>query len=272
VSPLSPSLGRIARALPGLVREVGAAEAAPILVAGPPSAAAELARALARDGDPALVRRSGVAELESGPPASAVVYVLHGEPTPTDERALREANRRGAPAVCLVLGGRSGGAVLPYVPATAVVRAGAIDEAAVAAVAERLASRAGEAAWALARGLPVLRRPVARALTRRYARLNAAAAAAVWVPGADLPVLILNQLRMVLRIAAAYGVGGEGARALALAAVAGAGLGFRGLARRAVSLLPFPAFALKGAVAYAGTIAIGEAALAALERDRDGAP
>lgn len=258
--------------MPRLLREVQAPDPAPIFVAGPPSAAAELARALSRDGDPALVRRADVAELEQGSGFSALVYVIRGEPTPTDERVLRDADRHRTPVVCLVLEGRASGArVLPYVQATAVVRAEAIDATAVAAVAERLAARTGEAAWALAGALPVLRRPVVRVLIRRYARLNGAAAV-VPATGEDFPVLTLNQLRMVLRIAAAYEVALEGARALALVGVAGTGLGFRALARRCVSALPLPGRACRAAVAYAGTRAIGEAALIALERSGDRVP
>lgn len=265
---------RVARALPGLLREVrdGAAAAPPLALAGPPSAVGELARALCRDGEPALVRQVGVDWAtnasplqEGGIEGAALVYVINGDMTPTDERVLREADHRRVPLVCLVVGGGDE-RVLPYVPATDVIRAGAVDGDAVAAVAKRVAARAGEAAWGLARGLPVLRRPVAQALVRRYARQNAAVGAAVFVPGADLPVLTLNQLRMVLRIAAAYGVELAGARALALAGVAGAGLGLRALARRAAGLAAFPSFALKGAVAYGGTLALGEATIAFLER------
>ena len=53
----------------------------------------------------------------------------------------------------------------------------------------------------LAARLPALRRGVADALIARVARQNAAIAAAVFIPGVDFPVLTLNQLRLVLRIA-----------------------------------------------------------------------
>jgi uncharacterized protein (DUF697 family) len=259
---------RIARAFPGLLREVQGGPPAPLLVGGPPTALAELSRALASGGDPALVRQLGLSAFESGGGEGAVlVYVIAGGATPTDERMLREADRRRLPLVCLVLDAAASGRVLPYVRATDVVHASSIEERAVAAVAGRVAVRAGESAWALARGLPVLRRPVAEALVRRFARQNAAVGAAVLVPGADLPILTLNELRMVLRIAAAYGLEPEGARRLALGAVVGAGFGLRGIARRAVQLLPAPAFAVKGGVAYAGTRAIGTAAIALVERE-----
>ena len=272
---MSTSAFRVVRALPGLLREVqtGAAPA-PLLVGGPPSTVSELSRALSRGGDASLVRelrvdwaRRGSPLHEGGERGAALVYVVRGDLTPTDERVLREADHRGLPLVCLLLdGGRANGRVLPYVLATDVVHASTIDAAAVVAVAVRVAARAGEAAWALARALPVLRRPVAEALVKRYARQNAVIGAAVFVPGADLPILTLNELRMVLRIAAAYGVAPDGARRLALATVVGAGFGLRAFARRAAQLLPVPAFALKAGVAYGGTRAIGEAAINYLER------
>lgn len=262
------SFGKIAFALPGLLGEVRRTvdeDLAPLLVAGSPSAVAELARGLALGGDPELVREVSVGSLGEIAEAAALVYVIEGALTPTDERALQAADRRGVPLVALVLaenGARQD--VLPYVRATEVVRAATVAEG-LAPVAERVAARAGEAAWKLASRLPVLRRPVAEAIVRRYARQNAAIGAAVIVPGVDFPLLTLNQVRMVLRIGSAYGVEAQEARAVALAAVVGAGLGFREIARRGASFLPAAAFLVKGGVAYAGTRAMGEAAIARLE-------
>ena len=51
------------------------------------------------------------------------------------------------------------------------------------------------------------------------------------------------------------------AGALELAATIGAGLGFRALARELLDFLPVLGWAVKGAVAYAGTRALGEAAV-----------
>ena len=94
------------------------------------------------------------------------------------------------------------------------------------------------------------------------ARRNALVAAAVFVPGADFPVLTLNELRLVLRVALASG-GAAGLRqAPELLAVVGAGLGSRRLARGLAELVPARGFALKGAIAYGATRAVGEAARA----------
>jgi len=65
----------------------------------------------------------------------------------------------------------------------------------------------------------------------------------------------------VLRIAQAHGedIGQE--RLPELAATLGAGLGLRTVARELLDLVPVAGWALKGAVAYAGTRALGEAAV-----------
>ena len=49
-----------------------------------------------------------------------------------------------------------------------------------------------------------------------------------------------------------------------------AGLGLRAVARHLVDLLPIPRWVVKGLIAYAGTRALGEAALVRLEGRRPG--
>ena len=91
----------------------------------------------------------------------------------------------------------------------------------------RLAGKDENAAVALAARLPALRRGVVDALVARVARQNAAIAAAVFIPGVDFPVLTLNQLRLVLRIAAAYGEEIDAERLPEILGVVGTALGFR---------------------------------------------
>jgi uncharacterized protein (DUF697 family) len=59
----------------------------------------------------------------------------------------------------------------------------------------------------------------------------------------------------------AYGQEVDNERALELLGVVGAGFGFRALARELLDFVPVAGWALKGAVAYSGTRAIGEAAV-----------
>jgi uncharacterized protein (DUF697 family) len=87
----------------------------------------------------------------------------------------------------------------------------------------------------------------------------------VFIPGADLPVLALQQVRMLLRIEQAYGLDADPReRAPELLATVAAGLGLRAVARQALSVVPVAGWAVKGAIAYAGTRALGQAAIARL--------
>ena len=51
----------------------------------------------------------------------------------------------------------------------------------------------------------MLRRPVCDVLIDKLSRQNGLVGLAVFLPGDDLPVLTLNQVRLVLRIADAHG-------------------------------------------------------------------
>ena len=83
-----------------------------------------------------------------------------------------------------------------------------------------------------------------------------------------MPVLTLNQVRLVLRIALAYGEEVDKARAAELLGVVGAGFGFRAVARELLDLIPVAGWVVKGGVAYAGTKAVGEAAVRYFEARR----
>lgn len=129
-------------------------------------------------------------------------------------------------------------------------------------LAEAVVDAAGDAAVALAARLPSLRDEVCRQIVRKTSRQNAVIGCLFVLPGADMPVMTINEARMVLRLAAAHGeeVGAE--RALELLGVVGAGFGLRAIARQALDLLPGPGWVIKGAVAYTGTRALGRAARA----------
>jgi uncharacterized protein (DUF697 family) len=113
--------------------------------------------------------------------------------------------------------------------------------------------------------LPALRGAVVEQTINKFARQNGILGAAIFIPGADLPALTLNQIRMVFRIAAAYGEQIDRDRALEILAVIGAGLGFRAVAREALGFIPGVGWAIKGGIAYAGTRALGTAAAAYFE-------
>ncbi|MDO8736848.1 MAG: hypothetical protein Q7K29_07165 [Thermoleophilia bacterium] len=129
-------------------------------------------------------------------------------------------------------------------------------------LAEAVADAAGDSGVALAAKLPALRDEVCRQLIHRTARQNAVVGCLFIIPGADMPVMTLNEARMILRMAAAHGetVGSE--RALELLGIVGTGFGLRAVARQALDFFPGPGWVIKGGIAWSGTRALGEAAKA----------
>ena len=75
-------------------------------------------------------------------------------------------------------------------------------------------------------------------------------------------VLTANQVRLLFAIGAAYGERvGYTAQWKEISSIIGAAFGWRSLARNLVSKIPFGGgLAPKGAIAYAGTYAVGEGA------------
>ena len=235
-----------------------------LAVAGAPELVTALRRELERDGDGgALV---GPEALDR---AAALVLVLVGPPSENDEALLKRARRARVPVVCLAAGPVEG--PIPFVLAADVVRADPGRGFPLEELADALARRLGEAATPLAARLPVLRDAVCAHLVESFARRNAITAAAVFVPGADLPILTLSQARLVLRIASAHGAEIDRQRLPELLGVLGAGFGLRALAREALDFVPVAGWALKGAVAYAGTRALGEAARRYFKQQQAGA-
>jgi uncharacterized protein (DUF697 family) len=232
----------------------------PLAVAGARELVGVLRRELVRGGVASAVREQ--APLEG---AAALVYVLAGSPDADDEQVLKEAARARIPIIAAVTGPRAVEHV-PYVLDQNVVRVGTGAGFPVEEIARRLARALGEAGTPLAARLPVLRRPVCEELIRRFARQNGLVGVAVFIPGADLPVLTLNQIRLVLRIADAYGFEIDRERLPEVLSVIGSGIGFRAVARQAIEFVPIVGWAVKGAVAYAGTRALGEAAVRYFER------
>ena len=246
----------------GVLRELRASAKRdePLVVSGANELVRVLARELARGGVATAVREQGPIE-----GAAALVHVLAGTVDADDEKTLKEAARARIPIVA-VMTGPAEPAHVPYVLDENVVRVGSGTGFPVEEIARRLARTLGEAATPLAARLPVLRRAVCDELIRKFSRQNAIVGVAVFVPGADLPVLTLNQVRLVLRIADAYGFEIDKERLPEVLGVVGSGLGFRAIARQAIGAVPVVGWAVKGAIAYAGTRALGEAAMRYFER------
>lgn len=122
---------------------------------------------------------------------------------------------------------------------------------------------------ALAAGFGFVRRAVAEESVKATAFQNAALGAAVFLPGADMPIMTANQVKMVLQIAAAYGEPLGAERIKELVAVLGGAFLFRGIARQVVGFVPGVGWALKGAIGYTGTLAMGYAAIRYFEAGGD---
>ena len=129
----------------------------------------------------------------------------------------------------------------------------------------RSSTRPATGAAGLAAGLPAVRRAYCDHVILTNATQNAVIGAVVIIPGADMPAMTANQIRMILKIAAAYGEDVGLDRALEILSVVGTAFVFRTLARQALDFVPGFGWALKGTVGFTATVALGEAAIAYFE-------
>ena len=133
---------------------------------------------------------------------------------------------------------------------------------------------------AVGRRLPAMRETVAAKLTRDAANnaLKVALASAVvdhipvvgivlgaFASAGDMVAITGLQMMLLLHIQAAYGKDPDVQRMWQLLPVIGGGFGWRTLARELVGFVPVAGIAIKGAIAYAGTIVVGEGATFFLE-------
>lgn len=136
-----------------------------------------------------------------------------------------------------------------------------------------LAMRCKGVEIAVGRNLPALREAVAAKLTRDAASsaLKVAAASAVvdHVPllgvvlgavasAGDMVAITGIQIALMMQIGAAYGKDPEVSQIWEMLPVVGGGFGWRMLSRELSGFIPVAGIAIKGAIAYAGTIVVGE--------------
>ena len=114
---------------------------------------------------------------------------------------------------------------------------------------------------AFAIAFPFMRRPLAIEAVQATSLQNAAIGLVPLIPGADLPIMTLNQAKMVLQIAAAYGHEMDQSRLVELAAVVGSAFLCRTLARELAEFIPVLGFIIRMGVAYGGTAALGYAVI-----------
>lgn len=116
---------------------------------------------------------------------------------------------------------------------------------------------------------PFVRRPLAKDAIQATAAQNAGVGVLVFIPGADMPVMTVNQVKMVLQIAAAYGEPLSKDRIKEIIPTIAGAFVCRGISRKIVSFVPAVGFLVKGGMGYLGTVAIGEAALTYFEQGGD---
>jgi uncharacterized protein (DUF697 family) len=128
---------------------------------------------------------------------------------------------------------------------------------------------AGDHVVAIGRRYPAVRVAAAQRVMSRTAVQNGLVGLAFFIPGADMPVMTLNQLKMVLSIASLYGEEIGKDRAVELAGVLGLGFGFRTLGRYLARNAPGIGWAVKAGMGYVATLAMGRGAVRYYEK---GAP
>jgi small GTP-binding protein len=124
-----------------------------------------------------------------------------------------------------------------------------------------------EAALALGRLLPEYRRKAASKLVRT-ATLVSLAAGLQPIPLVDIPILLSNQVRMILRIAAVYGEPVSAQHLRELVATVAGGLAIRYLAEEVAKAAPIGGDLVSGAIAAGGTYALGQVAIEYFERGK----
>lgn len=256
--PLNPT------AVLGVVKELRVTDAdlRPLLLGGAPERAKEIHDALGKGAEPGAIRILAAPTAYDFEGANVLVYAVDGAvPGEEDEKAFQLASRKGVEIVCVVFGASAEDPpTIPYVLDSDVIPVPPGAPLPLESIAERAADRAGDSSHHLAARVPVLREAVVQEIIKRFAVQNGVLGVAIFIPGADFPVLTLNQIRMVLRIASAHGERLDRERAFEVLSVIAAGLGFRTVARQLVGLVPGLGWAVKGGVAYAATLALGEAA------------
>jgi small GTP-binding protein len=124
-----------------------------------------------------------------------------------------------------------------------------------------------DAALAIGLALPAFRRDAAEKVVRN-ATLVSLAAGMEPIPLLDIPILLGNQIRLVLRVAAIYGEPMTTQHVRELGATLVGGLALRYLGEQAAKLVPVGGDMVAGAIAAAGTWAMGQVAIEYFENGK----
>lgn len=203
------------------------------------------------------------------PDADAVIALV-GSGTPAMRASLAEARERYVPTAVLSLGHDRTlvASRLEHPVLDTLVHQNA-EELIDGRLGDWLADRLSGKRLALASNFVFMRKAVAEESVKATSFQNAVIGVVAIIPGADMPIMTANQAKMLLQIAAAYGEPLGAERIKELAAVVGGGLALRTIARELLAFIPVFGWALKGGIAYTGTLAMGTAAIAYFERGAD---
>lgn len=132
--------------------------------------------------------------------------------------------------------------------------------------ARALFDRHGDMVIPLSRQFPIFRSEAAWQEVQATSKQNAVIGA-LPLPGADMPLMTANQVKMLMRVAAMFDLPLNVDRAKELMAVVGGGFALRTVSRQAVKLVPWAGWAIAGGIGYSGTIAMGKAAIEYFKRN-----
>ena len=114
-----------------------------------------------------------------------------------------------------------------------------------------------------------VRRPLADDSISATSLQNAAVGFVPFIPGADMPIMTLNQIKMVLQIATAYGQPLDTDRVKEIAAVVAGAFLSRHIVRSCTKVIPVAGWVFSGAMGYAATEAMGRAMIEYFEAGGD---
>lgn len=117
----------------------------------------------------------------------------------------------------------------------------------------------------LSRQFPIFRSEAAWQEVQATSKQNAVIGA-LPLPGADMPLMTANQVKMLMRIAAMFDLPMNVDRAKELLAVVGGGFALRTVSRQVVKVVPWAGWAIAGGIGYSGTLAMGKAAIEYFKR------
>lgn len=122
---------------------------------------------------------------------------------------------------------------------------------------------------AFAYSFAFIRRPLAIESITATALENGAIGLVPFLPGADMPIMTMNQIKMALQIATAYGQEIDQERIKEIVAVIGGAFVSRNIVRSITKFVPGVGWVVSGAMGFGATEAIGRALLEYFEAGGD---